>query len=161
MTTPQLKKAAMCLLITVVCGFTCLFAGDMIYRTLTFLVVSEPVLGTVQSSTVESVPAAYGGPDYKPVISYQYRYQGRSFTSRNLKPGPMDAYEAEHRAREVAGRYAPGETVTVHVHPDTPSEAFLMRSGPSLWVWAFGLITLALALGGAKGLSDALRGVDP
>lgn len=94
----------------------------------------ERVDGTVLDAHVEENPRAEGGHDL-PVVEYRYTYEGETYENDNVFAGPSDVPDTSLRgdgpdAREVLDRYEQGETVTVYVDPDDPSESYLIEDNP-------------------------------
>ena len=94
---------------------------------------STPVDGVIVESSVvdyESDPAAEQPAGSRPGIEYQYTYQGTTYASSNLCPGEENTGcygpDTGKVAQSVVDRYPEGSTVTVHVDPDDPSNAYLI-----------------------------------
>lgn len=66
--------------------------------------------------------------DYSPVVTFEYTYEGETYTSSNVYPGPLGReFDAREAAREKLDEYEPGDTVTAYVPADSPGNAFLER----------------------------------
>lgn len=87
--------------------------------------------------------------DYSPVISFEYTYQGQTYTSDNMYP-PGDTQrelDSMSAAESVTAEYPTGSEVSAYVTPDNPGEAFLKKkrsNGPLLFTG----IGAAMVLGG-------------
>ena len=114
------------------------------------------VEATVTGTDVESVAQRRGGPEYRPEVTFDYRYEGRSYASSNLYPATFTVnYDTKSAARSVVAEYEEGATVTAYVDPDAPGRAFLERkrsNGPLKLAAIGGLLALI-------GVASAVRGV--
>ena len=85
------------------------------------------VQATVDSARVERIETRRG-VDYEPEIEYTYEYQGETYTSEQVFPGPtIRTYSNRSNAQAVVRSYEPGTTVRAYVRPSEPSNAFLIR----------------------------------
>lgn len=91
-----------------------------LYRIVTW----APVTATVVSSDV-GVVTGNKGNSYKPVVVYNYRYQGSPYQASAVTPISISA--SQSWAREVAGRYRSGDVTTAYVNPANPYNAYLLR----------------------------------
>lgn len=70
--------------------------------------------------------------DYKPIVTYTYEYEGESYTSESLFPGPDQTFDSRSEAEDYTAEYEPGQRATVYVNQDEPGSAFLVRESSSL-----------------------------
>ncbi|WP_247010640.1 DUF3592 domain-containing protein [Halorientalis litorea] len=85
------------------------------------------VEATVDSAQVERIDSRRS-IDYEPEIEYTYEYQGETYTSEQVFPGPtIRTYSDRSEAQSVVRSYEPGTTVQAYVRPSAPSNAFLIR----------------------------------
>ena len=85
------------------------------------------VQATVDSAQVERIKSRRS-IDYEPEIEYTYEYQGETYTSEQVFPGPtIRTYSDRSKAQSVVRSYEPGTTVQAYVRPSAPSNAFLIR----------------------------------
>jgi len=70
--------------------------------------------------------------DYEPVVRYAYEYDGESYTSASLFPGPDQSFDSRSGAEDYTEEYESGQTVTVYVNEEEPSSSFLVRESSSL-----------------------------
>ena len=85
------------------------------------------VQATVDSARVERIDSRRS-IDYEPEIEYTYEYQGETYTSEQVFPGPtIRTYSDRSSAESVVRSYEPGTTVRAYVRPSAPSDAFLIR----------------------------------
>lgn len=99
---------------------------------------------------------------YAPEVTYEYEYDGEAYTSDNVYPSWHEPGMSESAARSVVREHDEGETVTTHVTPDEPSEAYLIERSILVLreaLGAAGVGALILVLLGASGVSRVL-GVD-
>ena len=83
------------------------------------------VNATVAATSVEEVPKKRG-TDYRPTATFEYSYEGETYTSSNVYPGTLPReFGSRERARAELATYEPGDTVTAYVRPDAPGNAFL------------------------------------
>ena len=100
-----------------------------------------PVQATVDSAQVERIDSRRS-IDYEPEIEYTYEYQGETYTSEQVFPGPtIRTYSDRSNAESVVRSFEPGTTVRAYVRPSAPGDAFLIRERTP---WP----TRALAIGG-------------
>ena len=88
------------------------------------IAVWKPVTATVVSSNVGSVRGDKG-TSYKPVVVYNYTYEGNPYQGAAVTPINISA--SEGWARSIADRYRPGDVTTAYVNPGNPYDAFLLR----------------------------------
>lgn len=103
---------------------------------------TETVNATIVSTSVDDLPGQRGA-DYRPQATFNYTYNGETYTSSNLYPAsiPRDT-QTESAAREKLEGYEPGTTATAHVPTDSPGDAFLKneRTDQPLYFIGFGAI---------------------
>ena len=88
------------------------------------MAVWRPVTATVVSSNVGSVRGDKG-TSYKPVVVYDYTYEGNPYQGAAVTP--IDISSSEAWARSIGDRYRPGDVTTAYVNPKNPYDAFLLR----------------------------------
>jgi len=89
---------------------------------------------------------------FVPRIQYRYTYQGEEYESDSIYPISRPEFDTRSEAENFTGEYPEGETVTVYVNGQDPSESFLVRTesgGPLLllagvFAGVFWLIALAV-----------------
>jgi hypothetical protein len=85
------------------------------------------VQATVDSARVERIDGRRS-IEYEPEIEYTYRYQGETYTSEQVFPGPtIRTYSDRSKAQSVVRSYEPGTTVQAYVRPSAPGDAYLIR----------------------------------
>ncbi|MEA5388589.1 DUF3592 domain-containing protein [Haloarculaceae archaeon H-GB11] len=83
------------------------------------------VNATISETDVETVTSK-GSQSYAPTVGFDYRYQGTTYTSDRVFPtASRPKYDTRSKAAAVVRAYEPGETVTAHVDPAEPGNAFL------------------------------------
>lgn len=106
---------------------------------------------TLTETGTESVSQRRGGPEYRPTVSFDYRYEGTAHTSDDVFPSAVTStYDTRSAAESALQGYETGDTVTAYVDPDSPGEAFLTdrrSNGPLKFVAIGGLFVL---VGGAS-----------
>lgn len=85
----------------------------------------RPVTATVLSSQVGVVKGERGGITYRPVVSYTYTVDGRSYTSNAVSV--ITVSQGYKWASAIAERYIPGSQVTAYVSPRNPRAAYLVH----------------------------------
>lgn len=89
---------------------------------------SATVEATITETDVKQVSGRRGDVEFRPVVHFDYRYEGESYTARNVFPATFSPnYERKSKANSVVREYDDGETVTAYVPPDSPGSAFLER----------------------------------
>ena len=108
------------------------------------------VNATVVETGVEATSGSSSpGAEYRPTVSFEYRYGGENYTSHSVFPSSSTPnYDTESAAREVLAGYEAGSEATAYVDPDQPADAFLLREASGGPLLAIG-IGAALALLGA------------
>lgn len=105
----------------------------------------EEVNATVEESWVETEIRTGDDGDrertYYPNVRYMYTYEGTTYNSTSLRPGPGRFGTGEGPAQDIVSNHQPGDTVTAYVNPDNPAESFLIKDTAIL-------IPVALLLGG-------------
>lgn len=109
---------------------------------------SEPTTATVRSTDV-AVKMDDGEEKYNPVVTYEYAVDGETYENDNTFPGRSTLWrESESWARDVVGRYEPGDEVTVHYDPEDPGSAYLRNDGlPGSWFFGIGYAIAAFVAG--------------
>lgn len=96
-----------------------------------------------------------GRPSYVPVVTFQYEFRGRSYTSDRIYPGQSQPqYGDRANAQERISGYAVGQEVTAYLDPDTPGQAFLEDSRSGFATGGI-LVGAAIVLVGIIGLYQA------
>ncbi|MFC6835997.1 DUF3592 domain-containing protein [Halomarina ordinaria] len=112
---------------------------------------------TVTETGTESVSQRRGGPEYRPTVSFDYRYEGTAYTSDDVFPSAVTStYDTRSAAESALQGYETGDTVTAYVDPDSPSEAFLTdrrSNGPLKFVAIGGLFVLVGGASVVRGLA--------
>jgi hypothetical protein len=85
------------------------------------------VQATVDSAQVERIDSRRS-IDYKPDIEYTYDYQGETYTSEQVFPGPtVRTYSDRSKAESIVRSYEQGTAVQAYVRPSAPGDAYLIR----------------------------------
>lgn len=106
---------------------------------------TETVNATVTSTSVDEIHSSSrrGGTDYRPQVTFNYTYDGESYSSSNLYPSGVtqDSGTRDSAESQLEG-YEPGTNVTAHVPTDSPDSAFLkdQRSTKPLLMMGFGVL---------------------
>ena len=117
---------------------------------------------TVEATIVETgVDARSGssnpGAEYRPTVTFDYRYDGENYTSHSVFPSSTTPnYDTRSAAAAVLDGYESGEAATAYVDPDAPSEAFLVDRAANGPVIAMG-IGAGVALLGVGSLFEGRR----
>jgi len=94
--------------------------GLEVYRIATWI----PVSATVVSSDVGEVRGNKGNT-YKPVVVYNYRYQGNPYQAAAVTPINISA--SRRWAQSIVAKYHTGDVTTAYVNPNNPYYAYLLR----------------------------------
>lgn len=87
------------------------------------------VEATVTDATIDRIESGRGATEYEPEISYRYRYDGRTYTSDEVFPGPsIRTYTDRTDAQAIVEQYESGTTVRAYVLPSEPKTAFLIKA---------------------------------
>lgn len=114
---------------------------------------NEETTGIVQSTEVDMkiVEDSDGGSDkkYRPVITYTYEVDGRTYEHDNVFPGSFTRWRgAKAWAREIAAEYENGDEVTVQYNPRDNSHAYVRNDGlPGEWILGAGYAVFASIYG--------------
>ena len=97
---------------------------------------------TISSTSVQADDARRG-TDYVLRATFNYTYEGETYTATNVYPGklPRD-FSTREKARSQLEGYESGDTVTAYVPLDSPGEAFLKHESNNkpLFVMGFGVL---------------------
>lgn len=110
--------------------------------------VEATVVDTDVRESTSSGGTRNGGTSYYPVVEYRYTYDGQQYTNDNVFPGSSSRSTSRSRAEEIADEYDQGDTATVYVDPENPSESFLIQETDYLFPALFGgvgLLTVAIS----------------
>ncbi|WP_423746070.1 DUF3592 domain-containing protein (plasmid) [Haladaptatus sp. SPP-AMP-3] len=84
------------------------------------------VNATITDTGVERISRRRSSPDYKPTVTFDYRYRGESYTAHNIYPATITpSYDTKSKARSVIDGYETDVSVTAYVPPGSPSDGFL------------------------------------
>lgn len=116
------------------------------------------VQATVDSAQVERIDSRRS-IDYEPEIEYTYEYQGETYTSEQVFPGPtIRTYSDRSKAQSVVRSYELGTTVQAYVRPSAPSNAFLIRERTPWPTRALAIGSVLLGLVVLAGLGEKRPG---
>lgn len=110
---------------------------------------TERVQATVVSTSIERLDERRGTDDYSPHATFNYTYEGETYTSSNVYPGDVThEFGTEEEARAQLEGLEPGATVRAYVPVDSPADAFLehQSSDRPLYVAGLGAILVAGSL---------------
>jgi hypothetical protein len=134
-------------------GFA-VYGGYSVMQQSSALQNAEEINVTVESTGVDSV-SMRRGVDHRPTASFNYTYDGESYTSNNVYPsGVGQDFNSEEDASEVIEGYEAGETVTGYINPESPENGFLINESSSSPYFMM-LIGLAMAV---IGTASKIRG---
>ncbi|WP_254522278.1 DUF3592 domain-containing protein [Natrinema caseinilyticum] len=105
---------------------------------------AETVDATIVSTSIETREERRG-TDYTPHVTFNYVYEGETYTASNVYPGKLPReFGSKEDARAELDGYEPGDTVTAYVPPNSPGNAFLKHesSNKPLLVVGFGGIVV-------------------
>jgi hypothetical protein len=104
------------------------------------------VQATVDSARVERIDSRRS-IDYEPDIRYTYRYEGETYTSDQVFPGPtIRTYSDRSNAQSIVASYEPGTRVQAYVRPSAPGDAFLIRQRTPWPVRSLAVGTVSLGI---------------
>ncbi|ELZ13705.1 hypothetical protein C479_02631 [Halovivax asiaticus JCM 14624] len=125
--------------VPVVFGFLLIVAGAALFVSEQRASGSaEPVDATVLTSEVYDAepgdaPNDKTDDEYRPLVEYEYAYEGETYTSEDLCPGTGEGCVPEGNTPDAAEAfledYSEGETVTAYVQPDDPDISYLVDGG--------------------------------
>lgn len=142
--------------------------GDSSRGVLVFLVISVAIAGyggydylqqseavrdavevdaTVVATGVEQESGRRGRVDHRPTATFEYSYEGETYTGNSVFPGSVTpTYDTESAAREVVADYETGDTVTAYVDPASPGSSFLknQQTDTPVKLVAIGLVGVLL-----------------
>jgi hypothetical protein len=111
------------------------------------------VEATITDTGIETVSQRRGRTDYRPTVTFEYEYDGTTYTGDDVRPGSIaPEYDTRSAASEALAAYEAGETVTAYVNPASPGEAFLedeRSDGPLRFVGIGGVLAV---VGGGSAL---------
>lgn len=127
-----------------------IYGAHMYTSQSTGLQSADPVEATVVSTSIEETGGQ--GVGFSPQATFNFTYQGESYTSTNLYPGGISReFGSESEARSVLDGYEQGDRVTAYVPPGSPGEAYLERSSSNKPFLVIGVGLVILAGGLFKG----------
>lgn len=106
------------------------------------------VNATISATSVETVDQRRG-VGYAPSVTYNYTYEGETYTSSNVYPGKIPReFDTEDAASAQLEGYEPGDTVTAYVPAESPDDAFLKheQSNDPFLVVGFGVLFVLAAM---------------
>jgi hypothetical protein len=95
---------------------------------------AETVTGTVTATSIDS-QSTDSGATYAPVVTYEYRFDGATYTSTQIELVGSVGFQSPGGAEAFLQSYAAGDTVTVHVDPRNPTTAFLQRGSVGFLIY--------------------------
>lgn len=116
------------------------------------------VEGTVVSTTIETTTSDTS-TTYGPVVTYEYQYEGQTYTNDQIKLVGSVGFQSPGGAEEYLESYDAGDTVTVHVDSDDPSTSYLERGSAGLMIYGvigflgfIGLLSVVALVGDLLGV---------
>jgi len=101
---------------------------------------TETVDATIVSTSIERLNERRGTDDYSPQATFNYTYEGETYTSSHMYPGGVThEFETKEDARAKLGGYEPGASVTAYVPTDSPGNAFLKHESSNKPLYIIGL----------------------
>ena len=101
---------------------------------------AETVDATIVSTSIERINERRGTDDYSPKATFNYTYEGETYTSSHLYPGGIShEFETREDARAQLAGYESGATVTAYVPTDAPGTAFLTHESSNKPMYIIGL----------------------
>jgi hypothetical protein len=105
------------------------------------------ITAAVTDTNVRTDSSRRGGIDYQAEISFDYSYDGESYSSDFIYPLDDDReFSQESEAEEFLEGYPVGQQVDAYVSPGSPGKAFLMKKRsdqPLLFMLIGGLMAAA------------------
>lgn len=99
---------------------------------------NDPTTATVTDLGIETKETD-DGTEYRPVVTYEYSVDGRTYRQSNVYPGSFTRWKvSEREVRATLAEYEIGQTVTVYYNPKQHSHAYL-REGGMPWSWFVGV----------------------
>jgi hypothetical protein len=113
--------------LTLVIGLASIGFGAYSYTTQSAALDSATTVeGTITSTSIEE--SSGRGASYTPRATFDYTYQGETYTSSKVYPGTLSKdFDTERAARDELEGYEPGTTVTVYVPTDSPGAGYLKQ----------------------------------
>lgn len=133
------REARMGRLAVVVMGVLCLGAAGGVYvigiqQPAQAWDSAETVEGTITATDVET-SSSDAGSAYSPVVTYEYDFDGQTYTNDRLALLGGVGFETPSGAEDYLESFAAGDSVTVYVVPASPSESFLERGSAGLVIY--------------------------
>jgi type II secretory pathway pseudopilin PulG len=104
----------------------------LVYQPQQRIDAAQATNATVVSSNVDRIDRSNERDRFRPNITYQYEFDGESYTNNNYFPGGNQGAEqfSQPVARDRADTFQPGRNVTAYVNPDNPNQSYLLERGP-------------------------------
>ncbi len=131
--------------------FVSAWSGWLVWQERDAIQRAIEVPATIESSTVEDWTSGTGTNrerHYRPVVRFTFELEGKSHVADRVTP--LGTSGSKSWARELSGRFQPGDKVTAWVDPDVPGHAFLLKMTswkPVLGIVFGGLIAIAAGIG--------------
>ncbi len=103
---------------------------------------TETVSATIVETAIDS-DTHRGDTDYTPSATFTYTYEGSTYTTTNLYPGPVSKeFDTRQAAQDALSGLETGASTTAYVPVDAPRKAFLTdtRSNKPLVFIVLGLL---------------------
>lgn len=103
------------------------------------------ITATVTDTNVRTDSSRRGGTDYQAEITFDYKFEGTSYSSDFVYPLDDDKeFNTESEAQNYLENYSSGEEVDAFVNPEQPGKAFLTaeRSNQPLLFVLIGMMML-------------------
>jgi hypothetical protein len=128
-----------------VCLFFLGVGGFMLWTEQRKLITYRPIPVTVLSTSVDQRSDDDGGLTYRPVVTYRYEVEGRSYRSSRVTP-LTESRSSYAWARALADRFAAGGVYTGWYDPERPEDSFLVRRRSVMPLAFTGIPAVALVL---------------
>ncbi|AZH24483.1 DUF3592 domain-containing protein [Haloplanus aerogenes] len=139
--------------LTLLIGLASIGFGAYSYSTQSAALSSaETVEGTITSTSIEKHSTK--GVSYTPQATFNYTYEGETYTASNVYPGTLAReFDTESAARAELEGYDAGDTVTVYVPTDSPAKGYLQRESSNKPFLLIGVGALFVVAGGRSALT--------
>lgn len=109
---------------------------------------------TITATSVEK-DSAGKGVSYEAHATFNYSYEGETYTSSNVYPGTLPReFDTREEARSQLKEYEPGNTVTAYVPSDSPGNAYLKHESSNKPFFVIGFGALFVLVGVRSALKD-------
>ncbi|WP_435179121.1 DUF3592 domain-containing protein [Halorussus sp. AFM4] len=141
--------------LTILVGLATIGYGAYSYSEQSSALDSAVEVDATITATSVTEDSAGKGVHYEAHATFNYTYEGETYTSSNVYPGTLPReFDTREEAKSQLEGYEPGDTVTAYVPPDSPGNAYLKHESSNKPFFVIGFGALFVLVGVRSAFKD-------